>query len=246
MLPVVTMSNLPSPSVSDLRECVTRLGLPASITLDWELLDQALTHASASTLNNNERLEFLGDAVLRLAASEFLMERYPSASVGQLSMLRAHLVSDQTLTGIAEKLRFEPFLQVSNAANGDRAARPTRLADAVEAILAVLYLSTGDLQLVRPWLDPHLQGLAEQLNQSPEQHNPKTALQELLQKQYKELPNYHTVEVNVIHGDPGRFQAEVWFRNRCLGSGSGASRKAAEQAAALEGYRAMQTAAIPE
>ena len=234
----MTDSSLPPPSI--LRRCATQLGLPDTTAINWELLDQALTHVSASAQRNNERLEFLGDAVLRLAAAEFLMERYPQASVGELSRLRSHLVSDHTLTGIAETLRLEPFLQLSTAAIGDYAARPTRLADAVEAILAVLYLSRGDLQLVRPWLDPYLEGLVEKLNQNPELHNPKTALQELIQKQYKTLPQYHTVEVNVAHGNSERFRAEVWFRDRCLGSGVGASRKAAEQAAALEGYQIMQ------
>lgn len=231
-------SPLPPPPI--LGRCMARLGLPEADSLDWELLDQALTHSSASLQRNNEQLEFLGDAVLRLAAAEFLMEQYPNASVGELSALRSHLVSDRTLTDIAEKVGIEEFLHLSNAAAGDLAARPTRLADAIEAILAVLYLSKGDLQLVRPWLDPYLEVLAQQLSQSPEVHNPKTALQELIQKEYKTLPEYRTVEVSVTHGDPGRFRAEVWFRDRHLGSGVGASRKSAEQAAALEGYKAMQ------
>jgi len=231
-------SSLPPPP--ELSRCIARLGLPSEVSLDWNLLDQALTHASISTQRNNERLEFLGDAVLRLAAADFLMERYPTASVGNLSALRSHLVSDQTLTGIAEKLELEPFLQVSNAAVGDRAARPTRLADAVEAILAVLYTSRGDLRWVRLWLDPHFEALADQFNQNFVVHNPKTALQELTQKYYKTLPSYRTQEISEVHGDPHRFHAEVWFRDRKLGDGSGASRKAAEQAAALEGHQAMQ------
>lgn len=234
----MTDSSLPPPP--GLRRCVARLGLPQHPSICWQLLDQALTHASTSAQNNNERFEFLGDAVLRLAAGEFLMEQYPDADVGELSMMRSHLVSDQTLTGIAEKLGIEAFLQVSSAAAGDHAARPARLADAVEAILAVLYLTTGNLQLVRQWLDPYLITLAEQLNQNPEQHNPKTALQELIQKEYRTLPEYRTVEVSTVHGDPKRFHSEAWFRDRCLGSGLGASRKAAEQAAALEGYRSLQ------
>lgn len=234
------MSDVSLPSPSFLRRCIARLQLPKGADISWELLNQALTHASASVERNNERLEFMGDAVLRLAAAEFLMERYPEASVGELSALRSHLVSDQTLTRIAEKLDLESFLQVSAAAAGDRAARPSRLADVVEAVLAVLYLSTHSLEWVRPWLDPHLEGLAEQLNQNPARHNPKTALQELLQKHYKTLPDYRTVEVSAHHGDPERFQAEVWFRDRCLGAGRGGSRKSAEQAAALQGYQVMQ------
>lgn len=235
------MSDTPLPPPPMLKRCLTRLGIAADLPVKWELMDQALIHASASAQHNNERLEFCGDAVLRLATAEFLMERYPQATVGELSTLRAHLVSDQTLTSIAQKLDLEDFLQVSAAAAGDRAARPTRLADAIEAILAVLYLSVGDLRLVRPWLDPFLQERVGALVQNPVQHNPKTALQELMQKHYKILPEYRTAEVSTVHGDPQRFKSEAWFRDRCLGSGKGASRKLAEQAAALEGYTVMQT-----
>lgn len=234
------MSHPPLPPPASLRRCVARLGLPAGAAIDWELLDQALTHVSASTERNNERLEFMGDAVLRLAAAEFLMEQYPDSLVGELSALRSHLVSDRTLTQIAETLVLEPFLQLSAAAAGDIAARPNRLADAVEAILAVLYLSAGNLTLVRQWLDPYFKTLAEQLRQNPEVHNPKTALQELVQKRYQELPDYRTEEISTVHGDPARFRAEVWFRADYLGTGIGASRKVAEQAAALEGYQLMR------
>lgn len=234
-----TMPHHPLPPPTELRQCVTHLGIPTG-DVRWDLLDQALVHSSSSAEHNNERLEFLGDSVLRLAAAEFLMEKYPHASVGDLTMMRSHLVSDQTLTNIAEQLGLEPFLQVSSAAAGDQAARPKRLADAMEAILAVLYLSKGDLQLVHPWLDPHLEPLAKKLMQNPAVHNPKTALQELTQKQYKVLPDYRTTEISMVHGDPERFKSEVWFRDRHLGTGVGASRKAAEQAAASEGYRAMQ------
>ncbi|HEY9889511.1 MAG TPA: ribonuclease III [Candidatus Obscuribacterales bacterium] len=229
----------PLPPPSTLRRCVEHLGIPQS-AINWDLLDQALIHASVSPDRNNERLEFLGDSVLRLATAEFLMERYPNATVGELTMVRSHLVSDQTLTRIAEELGLERFLQVSSAAAGDQAARPKRLADAMEAILAVLYLSKGDLALVHPWLDHHLEALAKKLLANPEAHNPKTALQELTQKGYKVLPDYRTMEVSTVHGDPARFRSEVWFHDRCLGTGVGASRKAAEQAAALEGYQTLQ------
>ena len=234
------IDSLPPPPV--LRRCVEQLDLPRQ-DVNWDLLDQALIHASASLDRNNERLEFLGDSVLRLAAAEFLMEQYPSATVGQLTMVRSHLVSDHVLTQIAETLGLEKFVQVSSAAAGDQAARPKRLADAMEAILAVLYLSRGDLQLVRPWLDPHLATLAKRLIENPAVHNPKTALQELTQKDYKVLPDYRTEEVSTNHGDPERFRSEVWLCDRYLGVGVGASRKAAEQAAALKGYQVLHVSA---
>ncbi len=221
-----------------LRRCVETLGLP-STDLNWELLDQALVHASASSERNNEQLEFFGDAVLRLAAAEFLMEQYPQATVGNLTRVRSQIVSDQMLTDIAENIGIEQFLQTSSAAAGDRTARPRRLADAIEAILAVLYLSRGNLALVRPWLDPHLAERAHQLMENPALRNPKTALQELTQKHYKALPDYRTEEISTHHGDPERFRADVRLGDRWLGSGVGASRKEAEKAAASQGYRAL-------
>ena len=231
----------PLPPPPSLRDPIEQLALPPQ-GLNWELLDQALVHASASPERNNEQLEFFGDAVLRLAAAEFLMEQYPNATVGDLTLVRSQLVSDQNLTHIAEKIGVDKFLQTSSAAAGDRAARPKRLADAIEAILAVLYLSRGDLQLVRAWLDPHLVERAQQLVENPAVHNAKTALQEFTQKHYKTLPDYRTEEISTQHGDPERFRSKVWLGDRGLGSGVGASRKAAEQAAARQAYQALWVA----
>jgi ribonuclease-3 len=235
--------SLPPPST--LKRCVEKLGLPTE-SVHWDLLDQALMHASASGDRNNEQLEFFGDSVLRLAAAEFLMEHYPQATVGELTRVRSQLVSDQMLAEIAENIGIEQFLQTSSAAAGDRAARPRRLADAVEAILAVLYLSRGNLQLVRPWLDPHLATQAQQLMENPAMRNPKTALQELTQKHYRTLPDYHTEEISTQHGDPQRFRADVRLGDRWLGSGVGASRKDAEKAAASQGYRALLASTTTE
>ncbi len=224
-----------------LRRCLARLGLPETVAIKWDLLDQALTHVSVSATRNNEQLEFLGDAVLRLAAAEFLMERYPDASVGELSALRSHLVSDRILAELAERLGLEPFLQISASAEGDQAARPARLADMMEAILAALYLSQNNLSLVRPWLDNYLEPMATALRQDPTRQNYKAALQELTQAHYKTLPLYQVTEVSQIHGDDHRFRAEVWFQDQCWGTGKGRSIKLAEQAAAQVAYTAMQS-----
>ncbi len=223
----------------------TQLGIPSD-AVDWELLKQALTHVSYSQDYNNERLEFLGDSVLKLAAAEFLMERYPQATVGEMTALRSHLISDQTLTHIAEKLGLDPFIQASNSALKDPGTRPKRLADALEAILGVLYLSRGNLSLVRLWLDQFLEPLAEELRANPVARNPKMALQELVQKWFKRLPEYRTVALGKNADDFHEFAAEVWFGDRCLGKGRGTSRKAAEQAAALEGYATLQSIIISD
>ncbi len=237
-------SSPPEPP-STLRRCLAHLGLDKNTAVNWALLDQALTHASASATENNERLEFLGDAVLRLATSEFLMERYPGASVGELSALRSHLVSDRTLTDLALRLGLEPFLHISSSAEGDEAARPARLADMMEAILAALYLSQGNLGLVRPWLDQVLTPMAEALHQDPTRQNYKAALQELTQAHYKQLPHYEVREISHVHGDPHRFEAVVWFHDRCWGTGQGRSIKLAEQAAAQIAYDALRAILEP-
>ncbi len=234
------MADVNASSMTHLQRCIARLGLPEDTPVNWDLIDQALTHASVSQKRNNEQLEFLGDSVLRLAAAEFLLNRYPQASVGQISALRSQLVSDRSLTELAEKLGMEAFLQVSKSAAGDKAARASRMADMVEALLGALYLSQGDLSLVRPWIDPHLERLTNQLQQDPALQNYKAALQELTQKYYKALPEYRIQQMSQIHGDVGRFQAEVWFRGQCWGKGTGRSIKLAEQAAAQEAYQGMQ------
>ncbi|MGD1907943.1 MAG: ribonuclease III [Leptolyngbyaceae cyanobacterium] len=224
-----------------LRRCIARLGLIETTDIDWSLVERALVHSSVSQTHNNEFLEFLGDSVLRLAAAEFLMERYPDATVGELSALRSHLVSDRTLTELAEHLGLEPFLHIAPSAAGDLAARDSRLADLVEAILAALYMSRGNLSLVRPWLDTHLDRLAEQLRQDPARHNYKAALQELTQARHKALPDYRTTEVSQVHGDAHRFQAEVWFQGQCWGQGQGRSIKLAQQQAAQVAYQAIKS-----
>ena len=99
------------------------------------LVDEALTHISAGQSKNFERLEFLGDAVLRLAATEFIDHHYPNLPVGRCSNLRAQLVSDRWLTQLGEKLQLDTFLVLGPTALGDAAARATLHADATDCLL---------------------------------------------------------------------------------------------------------------
>lgn len=225
-----------------LQQCLRKLGVPEIPTLDWQQLDQALTHASASAVVNYEHLEFLGDAALRLAAAEFLLESYPQATVGELAAIRSRLVSDQTLADIADLLGLETHLRVSAGASRDLAGRRSRLADAFEAVLGALYLHDHDLRLIRPWLDPHMHRLAEQIRQDPTLQNYKAALQEMTQAACGALPEYRTEEVSQIHGDLQRFASTVWFQQRSWGTGRGSSMKQAEQAAARMAYAPLKQA----
>ena len=221
-----------SSSVADL---LSQLEIPVE-KVKADLLALALVDISSSADSNNEKLEFLGDAALRLAAAEFLMERYPDMVLGEMSAVRSQLVSDRTLATIAKHYRLSQYLQLSRSAQNDKAGADSRLADAVEAILGALYLSSGNLSLIRSWLDAHLERLTQSLRTDPALQNYKAALQELTQSEYKSLPTYKNEEISQVHGDTERFQAQAWFQGKMWGEGKGRSIKLAEQAAAKVAY----------
>nr|WP_242041991.1 ribonuclease III [Alkalinema sp. FACHB-956] len=211
---------------------VHRLGLDELSELRWDLLDLALTHASASPTANYEQLEFVGDAVVKLAAATFLLKTYPQLKVGDFTAIRSILVSDRNLATIADQYDFDRYLVVGGSAAADSNGRESRLADSFEAVLAALYLSSQNLDLIHPWLDPLFQASAEKILADPARNNYKAALQTLTQSKQKLLPQYRSREISPVHGDPERFEAEVWLQDQCLGVGRGRSIKAAEQAAA--------------
>ncbi len=224
----------------ELKKLIQKLGLAPTAPIDWNLLDLALIHRSFSAAKNYEQLEFVGDAVVRLAAAEFLLENYPDATVGEYGSIRSVLVSDRILARLARSYGFERYLLVSASAAGDKAGEDSRLADTFEAVLGALYLSTHNLDLIRPWLDGHFQELSVEIRRDPAHFNYKEALQELTQSLYKALPEYRVQEVKKIHGDEERFRAEVWFQGEQLGEGNGISKKAAQQAAAQIAFRLLQ------
>ncbi|MBE9029610.1 ribonuclease III [filamentous cyanobacterium LEGE 11480] len=226
----------------ELEKLVQRLGLSPAPSFDWALLDKALTHSTADPQNNYEQLEFVGDAVVKLAAAEFLLETYPQLDVGEFTALRSVLVSDRVLAKIADGYGFDRYLVVGASAQCDRAGRGSRLADAFEAILAVLYLTTHDLTLVRSWLDPHFQELSKEILADPARKNYKAALQNWTQSQLKVLPEYRNQEMSQIHNDPARFESTVWLQGEYLAKSRGRSIKAAQQAAAKKAFMKLSAA----
>ncbi|PZV09983.1 MAG: ribonuclease III [Leptolyngbya sp.] len=234
----MTVTDLPPSRQRQLEQWVQKSDLPTAGATNWVRLDQALTHKSVDATYNYEQLELLGDAVLRLAATECLQENFPSASVGELSAVRSVLISDRTLAQLAQELDLAPYLTVAPGMK----VGPTHLADALEAVVAVLYLEIHTLRLVRTWLDHALLRLAAVVRQDPARQNYKVALQELTQAHSKTLPLYRTVEQQPVDGDPQRYASTVWFRETCWGSGHGPTKKQAEQAAAAAAYdRLRQT-----
>ena len=218
----------------------------------WQWLDAALTHASwmptASRAaprqrpRNYEQLEFFGDAVLRLVASDYLLDKHPGLSVGQLSSIRAQLVSDRLLAQLGESLGLWQLMRIGPQALADPSARPGLLAAATEALIGALELACRHCDvpagpLLKQWLGPFWAPHCQAMLADPQRDNWKSALQEWSQGVYGSLPQYISRERSSSHGDPERFEARVSLAGRTLGDGRGPSRKLAEQAAARAALR---------
>lgn len=230
------MTNLDPRRHKQLQKLVSKLGIDHGKKINWLLMDLALTHPSLSKDKNYDQLEFVGDAVVRLVASEVLLAKYPHAPVGEFAAIRSAMVSDQVLAEFSQTYGLDRYLLVSPSAAGDKMGQQSRLADAFEAILGALYLSTRNMNLVRPWLEVILQAKAAEIRADPAFYNYKDALQEWTQGNYKLLPKYRVQETVNYKDNNQRFTAEVWLQERHLGTGKGRSKKAAEQAAAKEAF----------
>jgi len=204
------------------------------------LLTRALTHRSASS-DHNERLEFLGDSVLNLAVSSLLYERLASQSEGDLSRVRANMVKQDTLHGLAVELGLPQVLRVGEGeARSGGKTRPSMLADALEAVIGAVYLDAGfqtATELVRRLFEgveisPQMQAAAR---------DAKTALQEWLQGRKMQLPQYQVARVlGAAHRQTFEVTCTVVERGLAR-AGQGASRRAAEQAAAASMLQALQS-----
>jgi len=201
---------------------------------DPSLLDSALTHRSAGGANN-ERLEYLGDAVLGLVIAEALYRRYPQASEGELSRLRANLVRKQTLSELARDLNLGELLRLGSGelkSGGYR--RDSILADALEAIFGAVYLDGGfaaSAALIQTLYAGHLEALP---TKPLAIKDPKTQLQEYLQGRHLSLPEY---EVISVHGEAHDQIFEIECQIAALAQttrAQGSSRRRAEQQAAQQ------------
>ncbi|NCJ07020.1 ribonuclease III [Synechococcales cyanobacterium C] len=236
-----------------LQKLLDRLGLDAPASVKWGLLDVAMTHPTASATANYEQLEFIGDAVVRLFAAEWLWQDSATGRVGEWSAIRSVLVSDRTLAELAYLYGLERFLRVAPSAARDYKGQESRLADAFEAMVGALYLSTHDFSLIRPWLEPHFEKRAAAVRSDPAYQNYKAALQQWTQAHYQQLPEYRVheaerPELSQDHLNPQRFIAEVWLLGEHLATGVGRSRKAAEKSAAEAAFLKLQAqpASLPK
>ena len=208
------------------------------------LLQEALNHSSYANehrtahLHSNERLEFLGDSVLGFVTAEFLFQRHPEAPEGDLTRIRAALVCEQSLYEVAQRLGLGQYLKLGRGeeAGGGR-ERTSILADAVEAVFAAVYLDGGmdaaRALIHRCLLDAQRESVVEE-----RRRDYKTALQELVQRQADQTLTYRMVdEQGPDHAKT--FRAEVLLNGEAIGSGSGHSKKEAEQAAARAAMEAL-------
>jgi ribonuclease-3 len=228
-----------------------RIGLPVR---DIDLLEQALVHSSwhhehrDAALGHNERLEFLGDAVVNLAISDALYSRHPDDDEGYLSARRAAIVSTTGLARLAGRIDLgEALLLGEGEAQRSGRRRPSLLASTFEAVAGALYLDLG-FETVREWLI----GLAgpELIAESPigSLKSPKSRLQEYTQRRTGQRPSYRLVDATGPDHEKS-FRIEVWVDGELLGVGEGPSRRTAETAAAaqaLDRLRTMQFGDGPE
>ncbi|MEJ2642627.1 MAG: ribonuclease III [Desulfosarcinaceae bacterium] len=203
---------------------------------DRALLEEALRHSSwlnenfSADLRDNERFEFLGDAVLNLIIGQLLMQQYPDMREGDLSRTRAKLVSEPQLAELARRLDLGRFLMLGKGeAHTDGRNKSSLLADALEATLAALFLDGGfekALEILRRLYGPLLSDLANQ-NRNPDY---KSRLQEAVQLRHQAVPDYQVVgESGPDHEKTFRVAATVCGLSA---EGEGRSKKKAEQAAA--------------
>jgi ribonuclease-3 len=206
-----------------------------------ELLTLALTHRSYANENglpdHNERLEFLGDAVLGTVAAEWLFRRHPEMPEGDLSKRKSYLVSAPVLAGLADDLGIGKslLLGVGEERSGGR-EKPSLLADSAEAVLGAIYMD-GGLAPVRELVS---RLLAQVVEERPRIHetDTKTRLQEALQARGWSLPEYRLVaEMGPDHEK--RFVVECRVCDRAAGRGEGRSKKVAEQRAAAEALESL-------
>ncbi len=229
-----------SKRIKDLKIILEKIKIPPAqynsqskqIDTFWLIIDEALTHTSAKLNWNHERLEFLGDAVLRLAASEFIDDYFPSMKVGERSALRAHLVSDNWLTEVGEDIGIKEIVIMGSKAAGDTYASATIQAEGTEALIGAIFECFKETEFIKKWLTPYWENTTKKVLNDPHKKNPKSALQEWSQAKHQQLPKYKTNQKSSTHGDPQRFLSEVELEGHKIGEGWGRSIQESEKKAA--------------
>lgn len=206
---------------------------------------RALTHPSYTKENeldfteNYERLEFLGDAVLKLVTSEILFEKYPDYAEGEMSKIRSIVVSDNILSKIAHQIGLcDLIIVAAHEAKLGLANIESVCACSFEAVLGAFYLD-GKLEDLKVFLKNVLMPYIEEVDNNFEKYNAKALLQEYTQGQNREIPVYKLIdETGPAHNKT--FTVEVYYKNEAVAKGSGKTKKEAEQHAAYEACKIFE------
>ena len=223
--------------------------LDISFSDEW-LLKQAFVHSSYLnenpdfTLPSNERLEFLGDAILDFIVTERIYKEFPELPEGELTTIRSSLVCRETLAEAAFSLKLGDWLLLGEGeeANGGR-VRQSNLANAMEALIGAIYLNQG-LAKAKEFVLRQLEPILEKIKAGEMTPNYKALVQELVQKEKRSAPVYHLVEAIGPDHDK-QFTVEVLIEGEILGRGTGKNKKAAETEAARSAWEKLRGKGSP-
>ncbi|MDP6963390.1 MAG: ribonuclease III [Planctomycetota bacterium] len=204
------------------------------------LLRRALKHSSHSD-DHNERLEFLGDAVLDLIISGWLFDKFKNHREGHLTELKSMLVSRATLARVGKQLKLQPFIEIGDGLKGRDELPPSLLGNTVEAIIGAIYLDapsnsvlTVCHDLILAWLQDEIANLPQNISRAQS----KQRLQEIAQQHLSCLPEYRITEI-ASSGPSPTFKAEAIINGKLHGEGHGTSKKRAEQDAAWQALSSL-------
>lgn len=205
---------------------------------DTNLLECAMTHKSCKKTINNERLEFLGDAVVDLIIGEYLYKRFPHYQEGKLSKIRAHIVNEEGLAKLAKKIKLNQhlYLSPSEASNGGR-EKSSILADAFEALMGAIYLESG-LEGVKKIILIWIKELYDQIDFEHIISDYKTSLQEITQAHFGVIPEYILIqETGPDHQK--NFEMAIKIAGKEYAKAKGNSKKQAQQECAKLAYEIL-------
>ena len=202
-----------------------------------DLIKEALTHRSYLNENsswasqNNERLEFLGDAVLELITTDFLYHKFPDYQEGQMTSLRAALVNYQMLAKVAKEISLDDFIYLSRGEAKDKGrARDVILANAMEALIGAIYLDRG-YETASKFIHKSVLSHLKEVIEKKLYRDPKSQLQEIVQEKMRVTPTYRVLEETGPDHNK-KFLVGVFFHEKMAAKGMGASKQEAESKAA--------------
>jgi ribonuclease-3 len=231
--------------VSDLDTLQSQLGYffqdPGLLRL--ALTHPSVTHEQGSVVQHNQRLEFLGDAVLQLVLTRVLYESFPGFGEGPLTKARAQMVNRRALAEQGQRLGLGQHLIISRGEELNRGReRPSTLADTFEALLGAIFLDRG-FEEAQNFILSQFRDVFGELDEIPNLENPKGELQEVLQANSPESPLYQLIAVTGPDHDR-IFECAVYYRGEEFGRGSGKSKKEAESRAACNALEALRNRSV--